>query len=298
MFSKPRNRHERRRVEPCPQRRIGAHDLGDGMNAVVETYSKLAEQYDEERNRRSCWGLSADQALASIRLMDHHRVIADVGCGTGRALRALASRYSDRRFIGVEPAENMRRKAEEVTTGYGGIDILDGSFEELPMAAGSVDYLYSVHAFHWTTDLRKSVEELARVLAPSGSADLFFTGRHNGPEFLRKTTPIFLKYMGPTGLLESAALRKQLTREQACALFEPAFDGGRVAVTESYHTYYDSLEGHWSWWVRAEGHFVRIPPERRERCDQEIQQALAGLAGDQGIPYTIHLLHVHLEPRA
>jgi len=270
------------------------------MNAVVEAYSRLAEQYDDEPNRRSCWGLSADQALASIRLQASYRVIADIGCGTGRALDTLAARSGDlgRRFVGVEPAENMRRKAAEVTGRHRCVAIVDGTFENLPMESGSVDYLYSIHAFHWTTDVGRSVQEIARVLAPSGGMDLFFTGRHNGQEFLRKTTPIALRYMGPTALLESAALRKQLTREQACALFEPAFDAARLSVTESYHTYHDSLEGHWSWWIRAEGHFVRIPPDRRARCDQEIKQALAGLATDEGIPYTIHLLRVHVEPRA
>lgn len=265
------------------------------MNPIVETYSQLAEQYDDERNRRSCWGLSADEALASIQLRDHHRVVVDVGCGTGRALARLAAQYgSDIRFIGVEPADNMRIKAIEATKGHGNVEIVEGSFEQLPMGSASVDYLFSIHAFHWTTDLQGSVQELARVLTPAGDMDLFFTGRHNGQEFLRKTTPIFLKYMGPTLLLESAAMRKQVTKEAARTLFESVFDHTRVVIDESYRTYYDSLEGHWGWWVRAEGHFARIPPERKAQCYQEIKQALSGAATDRGIPYTIHQLHVHL----
>jgi ubiquinone/menaquinone biosynthesis C-methylase UbiE len=266
------------------------------MNAIVETYSRLADQYDDEKNLSSCWGRSADQALAAIRLQDHHRVVVDVGCGTGRALARLARRNGpDRRFVGVEPAANMRKHAEEVTKGHGNIDIVGGSFEDLPMKAASVDYLYSIHAFHWTTDLQKSAQELARVLRPTGEMDLVFTGRHNGREFLGKTTPIFLKYMGPTLLLESAAMRKQLTKDAARALFEPVFGSDRVVVNESYDTYYDSLEGHWSWWVRAEGHFARMAPERKVSCDREIKQALSLLATDRGIPYTIHLVHVRVE---
>jgi ubiquinone/menaquinone biosynthesis C-methylase UbiE len=221
-----------------------------------------------------------------------------VGCGTGRALERLASQdgAAGRRFIGVEPADRMRALAARVTAPFGNVEILDGSFERLPLAAASVDYLYSIHAFHWTTDLEGSVNELARVLRPSGSMDLFFTGRHNGREFLRKTTPIFLKYMGPTLLLEAAALRKQLTKDAAHTLFQSVFGAERVAVEESYDTFYDSLEGHWSWWVRAEGHFAGIPPERKVRCDAEIKQALSELATDRGIPHTIHLLHVHVGP--
>ena len=267
------------------------------MNAIVETYSQLAEQYDDETNRRSCWGRSTDQALASIHLTDAQLVVADVGCGTGQALAQLASRYgAGHRFIGVEPAANMRRKADELTQNYPNVDIREGCFERLPMDTASVDYLYSIYAFHWTTDLDASVKELARVLTASAGMDLFFTGRHNGREFLRKTSPIFMRFMGPALLLQSAALRKQLTKAETAKLFASVFPPERLVVEESYQTYCDSLEGHWGWWVRAEGHFVRLPPKRRAQCNQEIKQALLELATDEGIAYTIHQIHVHLRP--
>lgn len=268
------------------------------MSAIIDAYSRLAAQYDDQRNLSSCWGASAAEALSSVRLEDHDRVVADVGCGTGRALAQLASRSGpNREFIGVEPAANMRAKAEQLTSAYPNVRILAGAFESLPMAPAAVDYLYSIHAFHWTTDLSASVRELARVLKPSGEMNLFFTGRHNGREFIRKTTPIYLRYMGPTLLLQSAAMRKQLTTETARLLFEPVFGHDRVVVTESYRTYYDSLEGHWSWWIRAEGHFSDIPADRKRRCEHDIRQALSTLATDQRIPYTIHLLHVRVSPR-
>lgn len=266
-----------------------------GMNPIVETYSRVAAQYDEDKNTYSCWGLSADKALVSIRLKEHYGVVVDVGCGTGRALAHLAGcSKSYVQFIGVEPALNMRKRADELTRQYSNVSIVDGSFEKLPLEAASVDYLYSIHAFHWTTDLAGSVKELSRVLKPTGDMDLFFIGRNNGHEFIRKTTPIFLKYMGPTLLLESAAMRKQLTKDAAQQLFKQGFGLQRLVVEESQDTYYDTLEGHWSWWVRIEGHFVQIPAEKKIQCDHEVKQALSELQTDAGIPYTIHLLHVKL----
>ena len=265
------------------------------MSEIIDAYSRLAAEYDDQRNLSSCWGASAAEALASLRLEAHDRVVADVGCGTGRALAQLASRSGPHRaFIGVEPAANMRAKAEQLTRAYPNVRIVAGAFESLPMASASVDYLYSIHAFHWTTDLSASVRELARVLKPSGEMNLFFAGRHNGREFIRKTTPIYLRYMGPISLLRSAAMRKQLTTEAARLLFEPVFGHHRVEISESYRTYYDSLEGHWSWWLRAEGHFSDIPAERRRQCDHDIRQALSTLATDQWIPYTIHMIHVRV----
>jgi hypothetical protein len=87
-------------------------------------------------------------------------------------------------------------------------------------------------------------------------------------------------------------MRKQLTREEAYQLFEKAFGPPDLSVDESYQTYHDTLEGHWGWWVRIEGQFMRIPPVRREACDREVKSALQCLAGPEGIPYTIHQLHV------
>ena len=124
--------------------------------------------------------------------------------------------------------------------------------------------------------------------------DLFFIGRDNGREFIRKTTPIFLKYMGPASLLESARMRKQFTREAVHQLFSKAFRAPELTVSESYQTYYDTLEGHWGWWVRIEGHFMRISATVKEQCDQEVKTALLRLAEPAGIPYTIHQVHVRL----
>jgi ubiquinone/menaquinone biosynthesis C-methylase UbiE len=268
--------------------------MPDRGNPIVDTYSQLANQYDDDENQSSCWGIATKKAVASIRFKTHYRTIVDVGCGTGRTLADFAVRSGPEvRFVGVEPAANMRKRAAELTAPYPRVRIVEGSFERLPIETGSIDYLYSCLAFHWTTDLERSVSELHRVLKPHGEMDLIFIGRRNGEEFIRKTTPIFLKYMGPVLLLESASRRKQLTREAAAQLFGKKF-GGRVTVEESHETYFDDLDGHWSWWVRIEGHFVELPSERKAECDREVKRAIASLNTDRGIPYTIHLLHVRV----
>ena len=264
-------------------------------NPIVETYSRLAELYDDDANLHSCWGQAADKALGSIHLKDDYRLILDVGCGTGRALAGLASRASSRvQFVGIDPAESMRNLALRRVQPFRNVQIWDGSFEHIPLETGSVDYLFSIFAFHWTTDPDAAVREVRRVLKPGAEMDLFFIGRDNGREFIQKTTPIFLKYMGPALLLESARMRKQLTKEAAHQLFAKAFSPPELSIDESYQTYYDTLEGHWGWWVRIEGHFMQIPAARKEECDGEVKNALQDLVEGRGIPYTIHQLHVRL----
>jgi ubiquinone/menaquinone biosynthesis C-methylase UbiE len=265
------------------------------ISPIVETYSRLAKTYDDDLNQQSCWGLAAEKALASIIIRDDYQLILDVGCGTGRALSRLADNSRPGiEFVGIDPAKNMRVRAIERTKQNRNIKILDGSFENIPLESCSVDYMYSIFAFHWTTDLEASVKEISRVLRPTAEIDLFFIGRNNGWEFIRRTSPIFLKYMGPARLLDSARMRKQLKKEDAFQLFATTLPPERLSVEESYETCYDSLEGHWGWWVRIEGQFIGIPADKREVCDREVKDALLSLAGEKGIPYTIHRLHVIL----
>jgi ubiquinone/menaquinone biosynthesis C-methylase UbiE len=262
---------------------------------IIETYSRLAKTHDDNLNQQFCWGLAAERALASITIKDNYQLVVDVGCGTGRALWRLA--YNSRpgiQFIGIDPAENMRSRAAERTKRNPNIKILEGSFEKIPLESCLVDYMYSIFAFHWTTDLEASVKEISRVLKPAAEMDLFFKGPNNGREFIQRTFPIFLKYMGPALLLDSARLRKQLKKEEAFQLFAGALTPQRLSVEKSYETYYDTLEGHLGWWVRIEGQFIPIPANKREAWNREVRNALLNLAGEKGIPYTIHRLHMKL----
>ncbi len=265
------------------------------MNKIVETYSQKAAEYDDPRNLDSCWGRIAKLSLDFVRLRPYHKRVADVGCGSGRELANLAKRSApDARFIGIEPAAGLREIAAARATELPNVQILDGRFEALPLESASLDYLYSVLAFHWTTDLKASVAELARVLGKKGEMNLTFIGKHNGREFIKKTSPVFFRYLKPARLIEAAALRKQLSVEEATALFRETFDEPGLTVEESYHTYYDTLDGHWAWWVRIEGQLVDVAPEKKAECDAAARAALATLDVGQGIPYTVHLLHVRL----
>src|SRR6516165_10559390 len=133
-------------------------------NPIIEAYSRSAAKYDESSNLQSCWGRATDEVLRSLRLKDEHKIVLDVGCGTGGALLRLASESkAGVQFIGAEPADGMRERAIEQAKNHPNVRILDGRFEKIPLAQSSVDYLYSTFAFHWTTDLDASVAEMARV---------------------------------------------------------------------------------------------------------------------------------------
>jgi ubiquinone/menaquinone biosynthesis C-methylase UbiE len=264
-------------------------------NPIVATYSRLADAYASVENQGSCWGRVSRSVVGSLAIGDSDRTVVDVGCGTGIELARLASSTASRtQFIGVEPAAKMRELAAARTAEYDNVRILDGSFERIPLEERSVDYLYSILAFHWVTDLERSVSEIRRVLRSSGGIDLSFIGRENGREFIQKTTPVFFRYLSPAEMIRTVSLRKQLTVEQAAALFGRFFPRERLRVEESFTTYYDSLDGHWAWWVRIEGQFLEIPAERKAQCENDVRKALATLATTGGIPYTVHLIRVRV----
>lgn len=267
------------------------------MNPIVDAYSRLARAYDDRRNIESCWGRVTAHAAQFVELKPAHQVVVDVGCGTGRELERLASSGPGVSFVGVEPAAAMREIAVARNAGHRNVRILDGAFETLPLETAAVDYIYSNLAFHWTTNPRKSVEEMARVLRAGGDMDLMFVGRHNGREFIRQTTPVFFRYLTPKQMLEAASRRQQLTADQTRAIFAEGFAAPSLTVSESYHTYYDTLDGHFGWWVRIEGQFVDMSPEVREQCDEAVKAALQELQTADGIPYTVHLLHVRVRGR-
>src|SRR5438552_4932936 len=104
------------------------------MNPVIEAYSRIASEYDHPRNIESCWGSITQHSLGLVTLRDGHKTVADIGCGTGRDLARLASASPpDVRFIGVEPAANMRSIAVGPTADFPNVRIIDGLFERIAL---------------------------------------------------------------------------------------------------------------------------------------------------------------------
>ncbi len=96
--------------------------------------------------------------------------ILDLGSGYGGAARALAAGYDAKvTCLNLSKVENDRNR--ELTKGAGlsdRIDVIDGAFEEIPLADESVDIAWSQDAILHSGDRRQVLREVARVLRPGG----------------------------------------------------------------------------------------------------------------------------------
>ncbi len=114
--------------------------------------------------------------------------ILDIGSGFGGAARYLARRFgAEVVALNLSERENERCEALNAAAGLAHlIDVVDGSFEDIPLADGSVDVVWSQDAILHSGRRDRVVAEVSRVLKPGGRfvlTDIMASGRC-GPEAL------------------------------------------------------------------------------------------------------------------
>ena len=94
--------------------------------------------------------------------------IVDLASGTGISTRAVAKILGKRATtIGIEPSEDMRRRAKEDTSVDASIHYRWGLAEDLACEASSLDLIFVGQALHWF-NRPEFYAEAARALKPGG----------------------------------------------------------------------------------------------------------------------------------
>lgn len=118
-------------------------------------------------------------------------VISDIGAGTG-----IFSEYMLRRgstVYGVEPNEDMRRKAEERLSAYENFRSICASAEHTGLDTGSVDYVTAAQSFHWF-DKTLFRAECRRILRPNGIVVLIWNSRDAQSSLTQENGALNRKY--------------------------------------------------------------------------------------------------------
>jgi len=135
------------------------------MTEVHRTYDRIAGHFAQTREYP--WpevetfldGRTADVAL-------------DLGCGNGRHAELLAERAD--RVLGVDASTGLLREARErAEEREFEVELVAGDAARIPLRTDAVDLAVYVATLHHLPDRRtrvSSLDELARVLAPGGTA--------------------------------------------------------------------------------------------------------------------------------
>lgn len=99
--------------------------------------------------------------------------VLDMGCGSGRYSIALA-RSGAQKVVGVDfqakAFHNARIWCQEYSQP---VEFIVGDVLELPISDQCFDFIFCNGVLHHTKSIRKGLEELARLLKPSGKAFLY-----------------------------------------------------------------------------------------------------------------------------
>src|SRR5471030_3326782 len=96
-------------------------------------------------------------------------VVADVGCGFGRSLGKLQTRFAPARLIGMDiDPEMLQASAKEMAQLDIQAEFICCSSSNIQLEDNSVDLLFCHQTFHHLIDQERAIEEFFRVLKPGG----------------------------------------------------------------------------------------------------------------------------------
>lgn len=112
---------------------------------------------------------TVERMAAKLELSPETAVL-DLGSGFGGSARYLAGTHGCHvRALNISEVENERHKALNAARGLvDRIEVVDGSFEDIPCPDASVDVVWSQDAFLHSGDRVRVLEEIARILRPGG----------------------------------------------------------------------------------------------------------------------------------
>ena len=152
-------------------------------------YDEFAARYEERRDGHDPGGyhdLLDELELGFVERFGRGRDVLEVGCGTGLLLRHIRAFARSARGVDLSPGMLEKARAR-------GLDVVEGSATALPFADASFDVACSFKVLAHVRDVRRALDEMARVVRPGGHviAELY------NPLSLRG----LVKHLGPAGAI-------------------------------------------------------------------------------------------------
>ncbi|MEN8213340.1 MAG: malonyl-ACP O-methyltransferase BioC [Pseudomonadota bacterium] len=188
-------------------------------------FSRAAGSYDEAAVLQREVGQRMLERLDYMRVQP--RMILDIGAGTGEASASLLKRYPKASVIALDFALPMLQRAR----GRGRVLRrplpLCADLEQLPLAAHSVDMIYSNAALQWCSDLASTFTEFRRVLRPGGL--LLFSSF--GPDTLKELRSAWEQVDGRRHVNNFVDMHDVGDLLVEAQFAEPVMDAERITMT-------------------------------------------------------------------
>jgi ArsR family transcriptional regulator len=155
--------------------------LEDRRRQTRQYFDGIAEDWDDIR--ADYFGLRVrNRALAG--LIPPNWTVADIGCGTGFLLLALAPLV--KKAIGIDNSAEMLRVARRNASrrNLRNIEFIQAEMDDLPLKNATLDGLTASMVLHHADDPAKVAKEWARVSRPGGNVSIVELAKH-GHEWLR-----------------------------------------------------------------------------------------------------------------
>lgn len=134
--------------------------------SVRRAFGRAAGSYD------AAAVLQREIAARMLERLDYVKLqpqrILDIGCGTGEASGALLKRYPKAQVIALDFALPMLAHARRRGRWLRRPRCVCGDLDQLPIAARSIDLVFSSSAIQWSADPVGAIAEMHRVLRPGG----------------------------------------------------------------------------------------------------------------------------------
>jgi demethylmenaquinone methyltransferase / 2-methoxy-6-polyprenyl-1,4-benzoquinol methylase len=153
--------------------------------SVRSMFESVAPRYDFLNHllslrRDLAWRRATARALRDI-LQRPGSLTADVCCGTGD-LAVDFARYSAGRVVGTDFCHPMLQRAREKAERVGrAISFFEADTLEMPLRESSLDLIAVAFGFRNLANYARGLEEMRRVLKPSGTVAILEFSRVDGP---------------------------------------------------------------------------------------------------------------------
>lgn len=146
-----------------------------------KAFIQNTDRYDEWFDRNS---IAYECELKAFHKLNITGKSIEIGVGTGKFAKPLGIK------LGIEPTPQMFVKAKEL-----GIDIIQGTAEDLPLISDTFDWVMMVTTICFVTDPKKTMTEMFRINKPGGKCAIGLVDKDTelGRMYLEKDKSDFYK---------------------------------------------------------------------------------------------------------